>query len=110
MFHDIDGLRMSLNMNLLQLLEPSFLYLCELNRVYRKDGTREIATIRADIADLREGIQSALIQEDASLNEQFEAIELPFIYFKNHGKEDLHLDEEVSTNIQSMRLIVQEIF
>ena len=37
--------------------------------------------IQADVADLRSEIQSELIQEDSILNQQFEAIELGYIYF-----------------------------
>ena len=37
--------------------------------------------VKADLADLREEIQAALIQEDSTLNGQFESIELPYIYF-----------------------------
>lgn len=68
-------------MNLLQLCEPVFLYICRINRIYRNGGTVPMATIQADIADLREGIQAALIQEDRSLNDAFEQIELSLIYF-----------------------------
>lgn len=38
-------------------------------------------TVQADVADLRENIQAALVQEDSKLNEQFEAIELSLVYF-----------------------------
>lgn len=68
-------------MNLLQLCEPTFLYLCKVNRIYRNGGSLDVATVRADISDLCEGIQAALLQEDRELNEQYAAIELSFIYF-----------------------------
>lgn len=68
-------------MNLLQLCEPTFLYICKVNRIYRSGGKLALQKVKADIADLRSDIQSKLIQEDSSLNGQFESVELPYIYF-----------------------------
>ena len=68
-------------MNILELCEPTFLYLCKVNRIYRNGGTLDVSSAQADLADLREGIQATLLQEDAALNGQFESIELPFVYF-----------------------------
>lgn len=68
-------------MNLLQLCEPTFLYLCKVNRIHRNGGSLPLATVQADVADLRENIQAALVQEDSRLNDQFEAIELSLVYF-----------------------------
>lgn len=68
-------------MNLLQLCEPTFLYVCQVNRIYRSGGKLELSKVQSDIADLRGEIQSTLIQEDSMLNQQFEAIELAYIYF-----------------------------
>ena len=68
-------------MNLLQLCEPTFLYICKVNRVYRSGGTMEVPTVQADISDLRDAIQAALIQEDSTLADQYESVELPLIYF-----------------------------
>lgn len=68
-------------MNLLQLCEPTFLYLCRVNRIIRNGGKLDVATVQADIADLRESIQATLIQQSNDLSEQFESIELAYIYF-----------------------------
>lgn len=68
-------------MNLLQLCEPVFLYICRVNRIYRNGGKLPLSEIQADIADLRETIQAALIQEDLQLNNAFNEIELSLIYF-----------------------------
>ncbi len=68
-------------MNLLELCEPTFLYICKVNRIYRNGASLDVATIQADLADLREQIQTGLIHEDATLNAQFESIELALIYF-----------------------------
>lgn len=68
-------------MNLLQLCEPTFLYICKVNRIYRNGGNLDLKRIQVDIADLRGEIQSKLIQEDSMLNQQFESIELAYIYF-----------------------------
>lgn len=68
-------------MNLLQLCEPSFLYICRVNRIFRNGGKLDVATVKADIADIRESIQAILIQQGTELNEQFDSIELALIYF-----------------------------
>lgn len=68
-------------MNLLQLCEPTFLYICTVNRIYRNGGKLDVQKIQADLADLRGEIQTKLIQEDSILNQQFESIELAYIYF-----------------------------
>ena len=68
-------------MNLLELCEPTFLYTCRVNRIYRSGGKLDLKRVQVDIADLREEIQSKLVQEDSALNEQFESIELAYIYF-----------------------------
>ena len=68
-------------MNLLELCEPTFLYICKVNRVYRNGGTLELKKVQLDIANLREDIQSKLSQEGSALNNQFEAIELAYVYF-----------------------------
>lgn len=68
-------------MNLLQLCEPTFLYICRVNRIFRNGGRLDLATVQADIADLRESIQATLIQQSNELSEQFESIELAYIYF-----------------------------
>lgn len=68
-------------MNLLELCEPTFLFVCKVNRIYRSGGKLDVAKVNAEIADLRGEIQSVLIQEDSILNQQFESIELAYIYF-----------------------------
>ena len=68
-------------MNLLELCEPTFLYICTVNRIYRNGGELAVSKVEADIADMRGEIQSKLIQEDSILNQQFESIELAYIYF-----------------------------
>ena len=68
-------------MNLLELCEPTFLYICKVNRVYRNGGTLELKKVLLDIANLREDIQTKLSQEGSALNEQFASIELAYVYF-----------------------------
>ena len=68
-------------MNLLQLCEPTFLYICKVNRIYRSGGKLDLRRVQVDVADLRGEVQSKLIQEDNMLNQQFESIELAYIYF-----------------------------
>ena len=68
-------------MNLLELCEPTFLFVCKVNRIYRNGGSLGLSKLQAEVADLRDDIQSNLIQDDSTLNSQFESIELPLIYF-----------------------------
>lgn len=68
-------------MNLLQLCEPTFLYICKVNRILRNGGKLPLETVQADVADLRENISAALAQEDAALNDQYQSIELSLVYF-----------------------------
>jgi len=68
-------------MNLLELCEPTFLYVCKVNRLYRNGGSLKLQKIQVDVANLREEIQAKLVQENNDLNNQFESIELAYIYF-----------------------------
>jgi type VI protein secretion system component VasF len=68
-------------MNLLQLCEPTFLYICKVNRILRNGGKLSIETVKADVDELRENIAAALAQENADLNDQYQLIELSLVYF-----------------------------
>lgn len=67
-------------MNLLDLTEPVFQYVCRLNRVARKGASIEIETVRSDARALFETM-SDRSRSDARLAQQFQKIELPLIYF-----------------------------
>lgn len=68
-------------MNLLQLCEPVFLYICRTNRVLRNGGKLTLADVSADVSLLRENIVAALAQENSQLNDQYQSIELSLVYF-----------------------------
>ncbi len=67
-------------MNLLDLTEPVFQYVCRLNRVARKGASIEIETVRAEVRALFENM-SERSRQDARLAQQYQKIELPLIYF-----------------------------
>jgi type IV/VI secretion system ImpK/VasF family protein len=67
-------------MNLLDLCEPLFQYICRLNRAGRKSGQFEFAVARAEVKSLLDQIQSKAAG-DPRLKNQAKAVELPLIFF-----------------------------
>ena len=67
-------------MNLLELCEPLFQYVCILNRAGRKGGNLELTAVRSKIKDLFESLRSRA-QADPRLNPQFKKVEQPLIFF-----------------------------
>ena len=64
---------------LLDLCEPLFQYICRLNRSARKGGNYELSQVQSEIRSfLAEGRSKAV---GANLSQQWEAIELPLIFF-----------------------------
>lgn len=67
-------------MNLLQVCEPVFLYVCRLNRMARKGGSLDYAVVRNEIKGLLADARAAAgAQPD--LVAQYEKIEMPLIFF-----------------------------
>lgn len=67
-------------MNLLELCEPLFQYICRLNRAGRKGGQFEFLTARNEIKALLDQVTSRAAT-DARLKAQAKAVELPLIFF-----------------------------
>ena len=64
---------------LLDLCEPLFQYICRLNRSARKGGNYELSQVQSEIKGLLAEGRSKSI--GANLAQQWEAIELPLIFF-----------------------------
>lgn len=67
-------------MNLLDLTEPIFQYVCRLNRVARKGASVEYEAVRADIRQLFTDMAEKS-RTDARLSQQYQKVELPLTYF-----------------------------
>lgn len=67
-------------MDLLELCEPLFLYVCRLNRSSRKGGNVEVSRVRSEVIGLLEEMR-AKAAGDARLTDQFDKVELPLIFF-----------------------------
>ncbi len=67
-------------MNLIELCEPLFNYVCRLNRLARCGQTADFDIVRADVRGLL-AKASELARENAALAEQFKKVELPLIFF-----------------------------
>ncbi len=67
-------------MNLLELTEPLFQYVCILNRAGRKGGNLEYNTVRSKIKVLFEDLRARAVT-DPRLNPQFKKMEPALIFF-----------------------------
>ena len=67
-------------MNLLELSEPLFQYICILNRAGRKGGNLEFNTVRSRIRSILEDMR-AQSATDPRLGPQYKKMEQPFIFF-----------------------------
>lgn len=67
-------------MNLLELTEPLFEYICRLNRSGRKGGSYEPAYVRAEINSIFDKMKSTAAS-DSGLVSQYEKVEMPLIFF-----------------------------
>lgn len=67
-------------MNLLELTEPLFQYICRLNRAARKNAPSEYEGVRAEIRELFESMAEKS-RSDHRLATQYQKMELPLIYF-----------------------------
>ncbi len=67
-------------MNLLELSEPLFQYVCILNRAGRKGGNLDFPTVRARIKTILDDLKSRALT-DPRLNPQFKKMEQPLIFF-----------------------------
>jgi type IV/VI secretion system ImpK/VasF family protein len=67
-------------MNLLELTEPVFQYVCRLNRVARKGATIDYETVRSDVRELFAQMADKS-RSDARLAQQYQKIELPLTFF-----------------------------
>jgi type IV/VI secretion system ImpK/VasF family protein len=67
-------------MNLQELTEPVFQYVCRLNRVARKSATIDYETVRTDVTEML-GSMSDKARSDIRLSQQFNKVELPLIFF-----------------------------
>jgi type IV/VI secretion system ImpK/VasF family protein len=67
-------------MNLLDITEPLFQYVCRLNRVARKGATIDFETVRTEVRALFETMVTKS-QNDVRLSKQYRDIELPLMFF-----------------------------
>ncbi len=67
-------------MNLIELCEPLFQYICILNRAGRKGGNLEYNTVRSKIKVLFEDLRTRAAT-DPRLNPQYKKMEQPLIFF-----------------------------
>jgi len=67
-------------MNLTELCEPLFNYVCRLNRLARSGQTADFDIVRADVRALF-AKASEVARENAALAEQFKKVELSLIFF-----------------------------
>ena len=67
-------------MNLLELTEPLFQYVCILNRAGRKGGNLDFETVRAKLKVLFEDLRTRAVS-DPVVNPQFKKVEQPLIFF-----------------------------
>ena len=67
-------------MNLLELTEPLFQYVCILNRAGRKGGNLEYETVRAKLKVLFEDLRARALS-DPALNQPYRKMEQPLIFF-----------------------------
>ena len=67
-------------MNLIELCEPLFQYICILNRAGRKGGNLEYNNVRSKIKVLLDDLKSRATT-DPRLNPQFKKMEQPLIFF-----------------------------
>lgn len=67
-------------MNLLDLTEPVFQYVCRLNRVARKGATIDFETVRSDVRELFAQMAEKS-RSDVRLSQQYQKIELPLVFF-----------------------------
>jgi len=67
-------------MNLIELCEPLFNYVCRLNRLARSGQPADFDLVRADIKELLAKASEAS-HESAALAEQFKKVELSLIFF-----------------------------
>ncbi len=67
-------------MNLLELCEPFFQYICILNRAGRKGGNLEYNTVRSKVKMLLEDMRARAVT-DPRINPQYKKMEQPLIFF-----------------------------
>jgi len=67
-------------MNLPELTEPLFQYVCRLNRVARKGATIEYETVRTEVRDIFANLAEKS-KADHRLAEQYSQVELPLTFF-----------------------------
>ncbi len=67
-------------MNLLELTEPLFQYICRLNRAARKNAPSEYETVRSELRELFETMAEKS-RSDHRLASQYQKMELPLVYF-----------------------------
>ena len=67
-------------MNLLELTEPLFQYVCILNRAGRKGGNLEYESVRAKLKVLFEDLRARALS-DPALNQPYRKMEQPLIFF-----------------------------
>ena len=67
-------------MNLSELLEPIFLYICKIRRVAKNKGALNFSDVRAEVGALLE--RAALgAKQNSALSIQYEKIKLPLVFF-----------------------------
>src|SRR5215217_88696 len=67
-------------MNLLELTEPLFQYICRINRAGRNNASLDYVQVRSDVEGLFEEMRMRA-GGDFKLTKQYEEVELPLIFF-----------------------------
>lgn len=95
-------------MNLLELTDPLFQYVCRLNRVARKAATIDYRTARAEMVELFEEMGEKS-KADHRLAQQYEKIEPALVYFVDSIVSESHLSFAPEWNANRLAFERQEL-
>jgi type VI secretion system protein ImpK len=95
-------------MNLLELTEPLFQFVCRLNRVARKNAPSDYEAVRAEIRGLFESM-AGKSRSDHQLATQYQKVELPLIYFVDSVIADSRLHYAMEWNQNRLAYERQEL-
>lgn len=95
-------------MNLLDLTEPLFQYVCRLNRVARKSASIDHQTVRSNIRDLF-ATMAEKAENDPALAQQYQKIEAPLTYFVDSVISESRLEFALEWNQNRLAFERQEL-
>ena len=84
-------------MNLQELCEPLFQYICRLNRSSRKGGTYDMGQVRTEIKGLLDEIKTRA-SSDMKLSTQYDQVYLPLLFFIDFMIKESNLDFALDWN------------